>query len=114
MKYFIIFLMTLLCCGCTISYPTHPVSTPFLRGEYVKSVIQEMDEYQFAGDAEASFEGDVELFKEIKQQATEVFPDGEYMTHVGRRDTQSIEGYVFHAALYWGGYNRQIYRKESK
>lgn len=103
-----------LCNSCTEkeTYPNTPVSVEYLRGEYVKSLIESMDEYQCLGDAENSMNGWAELFDRLEKLANKVYPDGEYLSHCGRGEKfRDIEGYKPHSCITYHSFYRQVYIK---
>lgn len=104
--------------GCSedIEKKVQPVTVEFLRAEYTKDFIDSMDESQFAGNSENTFNGGVELLDRLTEISTRVFPDGEYVAHIGTSsDVRNIPGYKFHCQTGWGGWKRNVYiKKESK
>ena len=88
-----------------------PVSAAFLRAEYVKELIEEADESQFAGDAEAATKGQTDLFYQMRMVAEQVYPDADYYQHIGKTH-ETHKGLVPHSNITYGGYYRVIYVNE--
>ena len=104
-------LLSVAAVGCdTPTHAPNAVHAAFLRAEYAKTLIAEMDEYQFAGDASNALSGGAELFDRVGAMAADVFPDGEYVAHIGV-NPREIEGFESHCAMSWGGWKRQVYRR---
>ena len=103
-----IFLASLIGCKITKITP-EPVNTEFLRAEYVKSLLNNLNTKQWAGDAENSLSGNEKFYLTLEETAKRIYPENNYY-EIKDFNNRQAEGYIKHSNIDY----RQIFTKNNE